>query len=62
MSKSNSREMARHIGLLEQLVTDLLDDKRPEIPDLTQKNSSFLSSGLKYVLNLSTTETTLIEN
>lgn len=47
MSKPNSREMARHIGLLEQLVTDLMDEKRPDIPDLTQKSSSLLSSGLK---------------
>lgn len=49
MNKPNPREMARHIGLLEYLVTDLLDDKRPEIPDLQKQSSSLLSTGFKYV-------------
>ncbi|OXU28463.1 hypothetical protein TSAR_011460 [Trichomalopsis sarcophagae] len=49
MSKPNSREMAKHTGLLEQLVTDLLDEKRPDIPDLTKKSSSLLSSGFNYL-------------
>lgn len=47
MSKPNPQEMARHIGLLEHLVTDLLDEKKPDIPDLNRRNSSFLSTGLK---------------
>ncbi|KAJ8682740.1 hypothetical protein QAD02_018532 [Eretmocerus hayati] len=34
MSKANPHEMARHISILEQLVTDLTDEHRPEIPDL----------------------------
>ena len=49
MRMPNLREMARHVGLLEQLVTDLLDEKRPDIPDLSQRSSSLLSSGFKYV-------------
>lgn len=47
MSKPNPQEMARHVGVLEHLVTDLLDERKPDIPDLNQINSSILSSGLK---------------
>lgn len=43
----NTREMARHVCLLEQLLTDLMDEKRPDIPDLVQKDSSLLTTGLK---------------
>ncbi|XP_058791912.1 sec1 family domain-containing protein 2-like [Phymastichus coffea] len=49
MSMPNTREMARHVGLLEQLITNLLDEKRPDIPDLIKKNSSLLSTGFKYL-------------
>jgi hypothetical protein len=51
MSKSNSYEMARHIGILERLVTDLLDKRRPDIPDLIYSSWSLLSSGFRYVFS-----------
>ncbi|KAL7288577.1 hypothetical protein TKK_0017316 [Trichogramma kaykai] len=40
MHKTNPREMARHVGLLEQLITDLLDEKKPEIPDIILASKS----------------------
>ncbi|XP_014213803.1 sec1 family domain-containing protein 2-like [Copidosoma floridanum] len=49
ISKSNPREMARHVGLLEHLVTDLLDESKPTIPDLVQQKPSLLSSGFNYL-------------
>ena len=47
MSRPNPREIANHVGFLEQLTIDLTDEKKPDIPDLMQKNSSLLSSGFK---------------
>lgn len=52
MNKPNPLEMARHIGLLEQLVTDLVDEKRPDIPDLVSRGSSLLASSFKYVVHM----------
>ncbi|XP_067212909.1 sec1 family domain-containing protein 2-like isoform X2 [Linepithema humile] len=46
MSKSSSQEIVRRVGILQQLLTDVLHPDRYELLDLHQKSSSFMSAGL----------------
>ncbi|XP_012538529.1 sec1 family domain-containing protein 2 isoform X1 [Monomorium pharaonis] len=45
MSKSSSQEIVQRIGILQQLLTDLLHPDRHDLPDLHQRSSSFVSAG-----------------
>ncbi|KAL6264647.1 hypothetical protein P5V15_004748 [Pogonomyrmex californicus] len=45
MSKSNSQEIVRRIGILQQLLTDMLHPNRFELPDLHQRSPSLISAG-----------------
>ncbi|XP_012287131.1 sec1 family domain-containing protein 2 isoform X2 [Orussus abietinus] len=45
ITKPSAQELAQYTGLLECLIRDLLHPNRPEIPDLQQKASSFMSTG-----------------
>ncbi|XP_071560548.1 sec1 family domain-containing protein 2 [Temnothorax nylanderi] len=46
MSKSSSQEIVRRVGILQQLLTDMLHPDRFELPDLHQRSPSFISAGL----------------
>ncbi|XP_020296109.1 sec1 family domain-containing protein 2-like isoform X2 [Pseudomyrmex gracilis] len=46
ISKSSSQEIVRRIGILQQLLTDVLHPDRPELSDLHHSSSSFISSKL----------------
>lgn len=51
MVKPISRETVRHVGVLEQLATDILrPDASSELRDLRQKSSSLISAGLNLFL------------
>ncbi|XP_011867003.1 PREDICTED: sec1 family domain-containing protein 2-like isoform X2 [Vollenhovia emeryi] len=45
MTKSSSQEMVRRVGILQQLLTDMLHPDRFELPDLYQRSPSFISAG-----------------
>ncbi|XP_011704064.1 PREDICTED: sec1 family domain-containing protein 2-like isoform X2 [Wasmannia auropunctata] len=45
MSKSSSQEIVQRIGILQQLLKDILHPDRYEIPDLHQRSPSFISAG-----------------
>ncbi|KYM99632.1 Sec1 family domain-containing protein 2, partial [Cyphomyrmex costatus] len=45
MSKSSSQEIFQRIGILQQLLTDILQSNRHELPDLHQRSRSFISAG-----------------
>lgn len=47
MSKSSSQEIVRRVGILQQLLTDMLHPDRHELPDLHQRSPSFISAGFK---------------
>lgn len=46
MLKPNPQEIAQCVGVLQQLLTDLFDPDKPEIPDLKCKTFSRISAGL----------------
>ncbi|XP_011054832.1 PREDICTED: sec1 family domain-containing protein 2-like isoform X2 [Acromyrmex echinatior] len=45
MSKSSSQEIVRRVGILQQLLTDILQPDKYELPDLHQRSPSFISAG-----------------
>ncbi|RLU18374.1 hypothetical protein DMN91_008731 [Ooceraea biroi] len=45
MSKSSSQEIVRRIGILQQLLTDMLYPEKHELPDLHQRSPSLISAG-----------------
>ncbi|XP_018045740.1 PREDICTED: sec1 family domain-containing protein 2-like [Atta colombica] len=45
MSKSSSQEIVRRVSILQQLLTDILQPDRYELPDLHQRSPSFISAG-----------------
>lgn len=47
MSKASSQEIVRRVGILQQLLTDVLHPDKYELLDLHKKSSSFMSVGLK---------------
>lgn len=47
MLKPSPQEMAQFMGILHQLVTDLFDPDKPEIPDLQCKTFSRITAGFK---------------
>ncbi|XP_046740275.1 sec1 family domain-containing protein 2-like [Diprion similis] len=50
MLKPSPQEMAQCIGILQQLVMDLLDPERPEVPDLQCKTFSRITAGFNLLL------------
>lgn len=50
ISKSNKQEMAKRVGLVERLVTDLIDPNKPEIPDLQCNTFSLLSTSFNLLM------------
>jgi len=47
MSKSNSQEIVQRVGILQQLLKDILHPDRYELSDLHQRSPSFISAGFK---------------
>ncbi|XP_011167394.2 sec1 family domain-containing protein 2 isoform X1 [Solenopsis invicta] len=45
MSKASSQEIVQRVGILQQLLTDILHPDRRELPDLHQRSQSFISAG-----------------
>ncbi|XP_032674219.1 sec1 family domain-containing protein 2-like [Odontomachus brunneus] len=45
MSKSSSQEIVQRVGILQQLLKDILHPEKYELPDLHQRSPSFISAG-----------------
>ncbi|XP_025158914.1 sec1 family domain-containing protein 2 isoform X2 [Harpegnathos saltator] len=45
ISKSSSQEIVQRVGILQQLLRDMLHPERYELPDLHQRSPSFISAG-----------------